>query len=166
MTTSATLPFRIRKASDTDDDGRGSDEKIELNKRAASLGPKNDMDVPVSLGNKNGLELAILPRAEKTLEKIIAKPDSPELIDGVKIEPLQVYPDDRGFFMELARLGKGLATQMVPEGQRQIQVSFTLTYPGTIKAIQPRRADRSLGTCFRNGAGFPVRPAPEFTNIW
>jgi dTDP-4-dehydrorhamnose 3,5-epimerase len=37
--------------------------------------------------------------------------------------------------MELARLGKGLATQMVPEGQRQIQVSFTLTYPGTIKAI-------------------------------
>ena len=106
-----------------------------LNKRAVSLGPKSDVDVPVSLGNKDGLELASLPRAEKTLGKIIAKPDSPDRIDGVKIEPLQVHPDDRGFFMELARLGEGLTTHMVPEGQRQIQVSFTLTYPGTIKAI-------------------------------
>ena len=79
-----------------------------LNKLTASLGTKNDMDLPVSLVNKNGMELAILPRAEKTLGKIIAKPDSQDLIDGVKIEPLQVYPDDRGFFMELARLGKVL----------------------------------------------------------
>jgi dTDP-4-dehydrorhamnose 3,5-epimerase len=89
----------------------------------------------VPLGTKNGIEMAILRRHEKTLGKIIAKHDSADLIDGVKIEPLQVYPDDRGFFMELARLGKGLAAQMVPEGDRQIQVSFTLTYPGTIKAI-------------------------------
>jgi hypothetical protein len=90
-----------------------------LNKLTASLGSKNQ-------------------------GKIIAKPDSPDLIDGAKIEPLQAYPDDRGFFMELARLGKGLATQMVPEGQRQIQVSFTLTYPGTIKAIH-YPAEQTLG---------------------
>jgi dTDP-4-dehydrorhamnose 3,5-epimerase len=88
-----------------------------------------------SLGTKNGIEMAIQCRAEKTLGKIIAKPDSPDLIDGVRIEPLQVYPDDRGFFTELARLGKGLAAGMVPDGTRNIQVSFTLTYPGTIKAI-------------------------------
>ncbi|HEY2120395.1 MAG TPA: dTDP-4-dehydrorhamnose 3,5-epimerase family protein [Candidatus Acidoferrum sp.] len=92
-------------------------------------------DSVVPLGTKNGIEMAILRRTEKSLGKIIVKSDSPDLIDGIKIEPLQVYPDDRGFFMELARLGKGLATQMVPEGDRQIQVSFTLTYPGTIKAI-------------------------------
>jgi len=89
----------------------------------------------VPLGTKNGIELAILGRTEKTLGKIIAKADSPDLIDGVRIEPLQVYPDDRGFFTELARLGKGLASGMVPDGTRNIQVSFTLTYPGTIKAI-------------------------------
>src|SRR5450432_700657 len=89
----------------------------------------------LALGTTNGIEMAILRRSEKTLGKIIARHDSADLIDGVKIEPLQVYPDDRGFFMELARLGKGLAAQMVPEGDRQIQVSFTLTYPGTIKAI-------------------------------
>jgi dTDP-4-dehydrorhamnose 3,5-epimerase len=89
----------------------------------------------VPLGAKNGIELAIRGRTEKTLGKIIAKADSPDLIEGVRIEPLQVYPDDRGFFTELARLGKGLASGMVPDGTRNIQVSFTLTYPGTIKAI-------------------------------
>jgi len=89
----------------------------------------------VPLGTKNGIELAILPRLEKTLGKIIATSDSPDLIDGVRIERLKIHPDDRGFFMELARLGKGLASEMVPEGNRRIQVSFTLTYPGTIKAI-------------------------------
>jgi hypothetical protein len=106
-----------------------------LKKLTVAHGTKNGMGPPVSLGNKNDVDLVILPRAEKTLRKIIANPDSPDLIDGVKIEPLQVHPDDRGFFMELARLGKGLATQMIPEGQRPIQVSFTLTYPRTIKAI-------------------------------
>jgi dTDP-4-dehydrorhamnose 3,5-epimerase len=89
----------------------------------------------VPLGTKNGIEMAILRRKEKTLGRLIVKPDSTDLIEGVKIEPLEIYPDDRGFFMELARLGKGLATQMVPEGDRQIQVSFALSYPGTIKAI-------------------------------
>src|ERR1700726_4537099 len=89
----------------------------------------------VPLGTKNGIELAIRGRTEKTLGKIIAKPDSPDLIEGIRIEPLQVYPDDRGFFCELARLGQGLAAKMVPDEQRKIQVSLTLTYPGTIKAI-------------------------------
>ncbi|HZC65777.1 MAG TPA: hypothetical protein VE545_04335, partial [Candidatus Dormibacteraeota bacterium] len=50
----------------------------------------------VSLGTKNGIDMAILPRAEKTLGKIIFKPDSPDLIEGVQIEPLAVHPDDRG----------------------------------------------------------------------
>lgn len=89
----------------------------------------------LSLGTRNGIELAILERSEKSLGQIIARIDSPDLIEGVKIEPLQIYPDDRGFFTELARLGKGLASMMVPEGDRKIQVSLTLTYPGTIKAI-------------------------------
>jgi dTDP-4-dehydrorhamnose 3,5-epimerase len=89
----------------------------------------------VPLGTRNGIEMAILRRSEKTLGTIISKPQSPDLIDGVRIEPLQVYPDDRGFFTELARLGKGLAAKMVPDDVRKVQVSLTLTYPGTIKAI-------------------------------
>ena len=89
----------------------------------------------VSLGTRNGMELAILKRTEKSLGKIIANPDSTDLIDGVRIAPLQVYPDDRGFFTEIARLGRGLASDMVPDNTRKIQISLTLTYPNTIKAI-------------------------------
>jgi len=89
----------------------------------------------ISLGTRNAIEMAILRRQEKTLGKVISKPESPDLIEGVKIEPLQVYPDDRGFFTELSRLGKGLAAKMVPDAVCKIQVSLTLTYPGTIKAI-------------------------------
>ena len=89
----------------------------------------------VPLGTRNGIEMAIARRTAKTLGKIIAKPNSPDLIEGILIEPLQIYPDDRGFFCELARLGQGLASKMVPDAQRKIQVSLTLTYPGTIKAI-------------------------------
>src|SRR5260221_5518649 len=79
----------------------------------------------VSLGVKNGIEMAILRRSEKTLGKIIAKPDSSDLIEGVRIEPLSVYPDDRGYFMELARPGKGLAPNMVPEGNHIRSDAFT-----------------------------------------
>ena len=100
----------------------------------------------VSLGTKNGIEMAILSRSEKTLGKTILKPDSADLIDGVRIEALQVHPDDRGFFMEVGRLGKGLAASMTPEGARQIQVSFTLTYPGTIKAIHYHSEQTDLWT--------------------
>jgi len=103
-------------------------------------------DKIVSLGTKNGIEMAILSRSEKTLGKIIFKADSADLIDGVKIETLQVHPDDRGFFMEIGRLGKGLAADMTPDGARQIQVSFTLTYPGTIKAIHYHSEQTDLWT--------------------
>ena len=89
----------------------------------------------VPLGTQNGIEMAIVRRSAKTLGRIITTSDSSDLIEGVLIEPLQVYPDDRGFFCELARLGEGLAEKMVPGDQCKIQVSLTLTYPGTIKAI-------------------------------
>ncbi len=89
----------------------------------------------VALGTHNGIEMAIARRTSRTLGKVISKPNSPDLIEGVLIAPLQVYPDDRGFFTELARLGKGLASKMVPDDRCSIQVSLTLTYPGTIKAV-------------------------------
>src|ERR1700739_231819 len=89
----------------------------------------------VPLGTHNGIEMAIARRTSKTLCKVISRPNSSDLIDGVEIEPLQVYPDDRGFFTELARLGKGLARKMLPDDVRKIQISLTLTYACTIKAI-------------------------------
>jgi dTDP-4-dehydrorhamnose 3,5-epimerase len=89
------------------------------------------------VGERNGLQLAILKKyATRTQGKIIASPDSPDLIDGVQIESLKVHPDDRGCFMELARLGaNGIAGRMAGGNGTQIQVSTTLAYAGIIKAI-------------------------------
>jgi dTDP-4-dehydrorhamnose 3,5-epimerase len=89
-----------------------------------------------TLGKRNGLELAIKPRAGHGIGDVIVDPNSNRLIDGVKIERLQVYPDDRGFFFEVARLGNpGIAEQMVPGDGKKMQISTTVTYPNTIKAI-------------------------------
>jgi hypothetical protein len=56
------------------------------------------------IGVRDGLELAIKRRSTKGLGKTISGPDSAGLIAGVAMEPLQIHPDDRGFFAELARL--------------------------------------------------------------
>src|SRR5436853_590664 len=86
----------------------------------------------VSLGTRNGIELAILTRTEKSMGKIIARPDSTDLIDGVRIEPLEIYPDDRGLFTEIGCAGRGLATDVVPVSIRTVQLSLTLSYPNRI----------------------------------
>jgi dTDP-4-dehydrorhamnose 3,5-epimerase len=96
----------------------------------------------MSAGNQGGgavvriaahgdLELT-LPANEKGLGAVILTPDSGELIDGVKVEPFAVYPDDRGYFLEVQRLGRGLSAAFPAE---TTQISAALNYPGTIKAF-------------------------------
>ena len=77
------------------------------------------------------LEL-VLPRCEKGLGNIIGTVNSPDLIAGVRLEQLAVFPDDRGYFMEVQRLGRGLAAGFPAESS---QVSAALNYPGSIKAF-------------------------------
>ena len=89
----------------------------------------------IAVAERNGISLAILARTGKSVGSVIVSPKSSELIQGVQIEPLNVFADDRGFFTELARLGARIAEKMLPGGESRIQVSATLTYPGTIKAI-------------------------------
>lgn len=72
------------------------------------------------------------PANEKGIGKLIASPDSPDLIDGVKIEPAKLWPDDRGYFMEVMRSGHGLVANFPIDST---QVSTALSYPGTIKAF-------------------------------
>ncbi len=77
------------------------------------------------------LDLA-LPQCERGLGKIITRVDSPDLIAGVRMAPLTLYPDDRGYFLEIHRLGLGLAAEFPAATS---QVSVALNYPGTIKAF-------------------------------
>jgi dTDP-4-dehydrorhamnose 3,5-epimerase len=79
----------------------------------------------------SGIELAI-PQARSGIGKVILSPTSADLIEGVEITPFALWPDDRGYFLEVARLGHGLVAGFPGEGS---QVSAAVNYPGIIKAF-------------------------------
>jgi len=74
----------------------------------------------------------ILPELEKGIGSVITAVDSPRLIAGVRIQALTLWPDDRGYFLEVQRIGRGLAADFPPATS---QVSAALNYPGTVKAF-------------------------------
>src|SRR6185437_15107908 len=62
--------------------------------------------------------------------------NSPELIADVGINAFPLWPDDRGYFLEVARIGQGLPSAFPSDST---QVSAALSYPGTIKAFHYHR---------------------------
>jgi len=74
----------------------------------------------------------VLPECEKGTGSVILKLNSPELIDGVRVAPVTLWPDDRGYFLEVQRLEQGLAANFPASST---QVSAALNYPGTIQAF-------------------------------
>ncbi len=78
-----------------------------------------------------GLEL-VLPKCEKGIGALIQAPDSPHLIAGVQVQPFKLWPDDRGYFLEVLRMGQGLLGGFPAA---VTQVSAALGYPGTVKAF-------------------------------
>lgn len=83
--------------------------------------------------NNDGDSLELrLPRSEKGIGSVIAKPDAVDLIAGVGVEPYAFWSDDRGYFLEVARMGEDLAASLAPQ---DAQVSAAASYPGTIKAF-------------------------------
>ena len=74
----------------------------------------------------------VLPECEKGIGSLILKIDSPHLIDGVRLEPVTLWPDDRGYFLEVQRLGRGLAAAFPANST---QISAAVNYPGSIKAF-------------------------------
>lgn len=80
---------------------------------------------------ESGVELNV-PVAEPGIGPVILSPSSGDLITGVEIKPFPVWPDDRGYFLEIARLGQGLVGGF-PAGTTQVSAAFN--YPGIIKAF-------------------------------
>lgn len=72
------------------------------------------------------------PNGEPGIGKIIRTPNSADLIDGVQVQPYDLWPDDRGYFLEVIRMRQGLAAAFAPE---TTQLSAAVSYPGTIKAF-------------------------------
>lgn len=73
-----------------------------------------------------------IPDCERGIGSLITACDSPQLIDGVRAAPYAIWPDDRGYFMEILRVGHGLAGGFSPA---TTQISAALGYPSTIKAF-------------------------------
>ncbi|HBY62699.1 MAG TPA: dTDP-4-dehydrorhamnose 3,5-epimerase [Solibacterales bacterium] len=76
------------------------------------------------------------PVCEKGIGDLITSPGSKDLIAGVRIAPLAVWPDDRGYFFELMRSRQGLVAGFPAEST---QVSAAVNYPGIIKAFHIHR---------------------------
>jgi len=83
------------------------------------------------LASAGELELAY-PQCPRGIGAVIGRVDSPDLIEGVRLQPFAVYPDDRGYFLEVQRIGQGLAAAFPPA---RTQVSAAMNYRGTIKAF-------------------------------
>ncbi len=73
-----------------------------------------------------------IPTCEPGIGKVILSPTSSDLIANVRVQAFAVWPDDRGYFLEVARLTQGMVAEF-PAGSTQ--VSSALNYPGIIKAF-------------------------------
>jgi dTDP-4-dehydrorhamnose 3,5-epimerase len=83
------------------------------------------------LASAGSLELAV-PHCPRGIGSLIQSPASENLIAGVKVEPFALFPDDRGYFLEVHRMGRGLAKAFPAEST---QISAAWNYPGTVKAF-------------------------------
>ena len=85
----------------------------------------------MSIDTKQTVQISV-PQCDAGLGAIITQTDAAQLIRGVVIGHTTVWPDDRGVFFEVARIGQGLISRFDPA---TTQVSGTFTYPGAIKAF-------------------------------
>jgi dTDP-4-dehydrorhamnose 3,5-epimerase len=89
------------------------------------------MSAPANTFGSAALKLK-LPECKLGVGDLITSPQSAKLIHGVKGAPIPLWPDDRGYFMEVLRVGQGLSANFDPA---TTQVSSALSYPGAIKAF-------------------------------
>jgi dTDP-4-dehydrorhamnose 3,5-epimerase len=83
----------------------------------------------------------LTPDCQAGIGRVIRTPDSADRIDGVTIRPYDLWPDDRGYFLEVIRARQGLGADFPLEST---QVSVALSYPGTIKAFHFHRHQTDL----------------------
>jgi dTDP-4-dehydrorhamnose 3,5-epimerase len=87
----------------------------------------------------------VTPQCEPGIGRIIRThertPDSRDRIAGVEVRAYDLWPDDRGYFLEVIRLRQGLAADFPIEST---QVSAALSYAGTIKAFHYHKYQTDL----------------------
>jgi dTDP-4-dehydrorhamnose 3,5-epimerase len=81
------------------------------------------------------------PKCDHGIGTVIRTLGTGGLIEGVVVRAVDVWPDDRGYFLEVARMRQGLAAEFPADST---QVSAALSYPGTIKAFHFHRHQTDL----------------------
>jgi len=84
---------------------------------------------------RGGVRLIIPSQRTLGCGDVINSLRSPKLIQGVELEPMERFADDRGSFAELFRFGEPGLARDFSSSNGKVQVSFTTSYPGVIKAI-------------------------------
>jgi dTDP-4-dehydrorhamnose 3,5-epimerase len=85
---------------------------------------------------REAVEYALPANERKGIGDVILKPEAPQLIPGVQVIPFPLWPDDRGYFLEVCRIGQAGVGGFPPDST---QVSAALSLPGTIKAFHIHR---------------------------
>jgi dTDP-4-dehydrorhamnose 3,5-epimerase len=93
------------------------------------------MSAAVELGVLATGDQLRVPDCAPGIGRVILSPSSADLIEGVRLQPFTLWPDDRGYFLEVARLGQGLVSGFPACSQ----VSTAVNYPGIIKAFHYHR---------------------------
>ncbi|HMD71696.1 MAG TPA: dTDP-4-dehydrorhamnose 3,5-epimerase family protein [Bryobacteraceae bacterium] len=88
------------------------------------------------------LELAV-PECPSGIGSVISSLASKDVIAGVDLSLFSIYPDDRGYFLEVQRMGTGPAGSFPAA---TTQVSASLSYPGSIKAFHYHRHQTDFWT--------------------
>ena len=96
------------------------------------------------VAQSEAMQLAVLRQGRGGLGSLIDSPESRGIIAGVQIAPFIIRPDDRGYFLEVFRFDQGITQDF---GSLQtLQVSASLSHPGTIKAIHYHLRQTDLWT--------------------
>ncbi|MBC7925461.1 MAG: dTDP-4-dehydrorhamnose 3,5-epimerase family protein [Bryobacteraceae bacterium] len=94
----------------------------------------------MALATATQLSISI-PSCTPGIGDVILATDSPRLISGVQVSLYPIWPDDRGYFLEVLRIGQGLTSGFDPYST---QISAALTYPGAIKAFHYHKDQTDL----------------------
>jgi dTDP-4-dehydrorhamnose 3,5-epimerase len=103
-------------------------------RRPANNGKGNAAKLGIAIGTQMVAvtDAIAIPECAKGIGTVIRAPQDEHLLANVRIEPTAVWPDDRGHFQEVLRIGHGLPS---PFPAQTTQVSATVTYPGIVKAF-------------------------------
>lgn len=82
------------------------------------------------------VDYALPSNEQKSIGDVILRPDSDRLIPGVKVIPHTLWPDDRGYFLEVVRIGQGAVSNFPPAST---QVSAAVSIPDAVKAFHIHR---------------------------